>query len=83
VGEDVRTKFIDHDATAAACFVSARPGHWLCDLAGLARQRLTSAGVTQIYGGGFDTLVDTRFYSYRRDGSSSGRFASLIWLEQR
>jgi YfiH family protein len=83
VGEEVRAAFVDHDATAAACFVSTRQGHWLCDLAGLARQRLLSAGVTRIYGGGFDTLADERFYSYRRDGGSSGRFASLIWLEQR
>jgi copper oxidase (laccase) domain-containing protein len=66
---------------ASTCFVSTRPGHWLCDLAGLARQRLASAGLTQIYGGGFDTLADARFYSYRRDGARSGRFASLIWLE--
>ena len=83
VGEEVRAAFADHDAAAATCFVSTRPGHWLCDLAGLARQRLASAGVTRIYGGGFDTLADERFYSYRRDGGSSGRFASLIWLEQR
>jgi hypothetical protein len=83
VGEEVRAAFVDHDATGAASFVPTRPGHWLCDLAGLARQRLTSAGVTRIYGGGFDTLADERFYSYRRDGGSSGRFASLIWLEQR
>jgi len=83
VGEEVRAAFVEHDATAAACFVPTRPGHWLCDLAGLARQRLASAGVTRIYGGGFDTLADQRFYSYRRDGGDSGRFASLIWLEQR
>jgi copper oxidase (laccase) domain-containing protein len=36
--------------------------------------------VRGIHGGGFDTLTDARFYSYRRDGARSGRFASLIWL---
>lgn len=81
VGEEVRAAFVDCHAMASTCFVSTRPGHWLCDLAGLARQRLASAGLTQIYGGGFDTLADARFYSYRRDGARSGRFASLIWLE--
>ena len=80
VGEEVRAAFVAHDATAAACLASTRPGHWRCDLAGLARQRLAAAGVTRICGGSFDTLVDPRFYSYRRDGARSGRFASLIWL---
>ena len=80
VGEEVRAAFMAHDATAAACFVATRPGHWLCDLAGLARQRLRAAGLERIHGGGFDTFTDTRCYSYRRDGARSGRFASLIWL---
>jgi YfiH family protein len=80
VGEEVRAAFVGHDAAAAGCFVPTRPGHWLCDLAGLARQRLRAAGVAQIHGGGFDTFTDARCYSYRRDGARSGRFASLIWL---
>ena len=80
VGEEVRAAFVVSDAAAADCFVSTRPGHWQCDLAGLARRRLAAAGVTRIHGGGFDTFSDTRFYSYRRDGARSGRFASLIWL---
>jgi len=25
-------------------------------------------------------LADQRFYSFRRDGNRSGRFASLIWI---
>jgi YfiH family protein len=81
VGADVRAAFVAHDPAAAGCFVPTRPDHWLCDLAALARQRLAAAGVTRIYGGGFDTLADPRFYSYRRDGAASGRFASLVWLE--
>jgi hypothetical protein len=81
VGEEVRTAFVDNDAMVATSFVATRPGHWRCDLAALARRRLERAGVTRIHGGGFDTLADTRFYSYRRDGARSGRFASLIWLD--
>lgn len=83
VGVEVRDAFVAHDAIAAECFGSTRPGHWQCDLAGLARQRLAAAGVTRIHGGGFDTWADPRFYSYRRDGATSGRFASLIWLDHR
>ena len=80
VGDEVRKAFLAHDAAAASAFAATRPGHWLCDLAVLARQRLQAAGITRIYGGGFDTRVDARFYSYRREGARSGRFASLIWL---
>ncbi|HXS04075.1 MAG TPA: peptidoglycan editing factor PgeF [Rhodanobacter sp.] len=80
VGEEVRSTFVASDAGAADCFVATRAGHWLCDLATLARRRLLAAGMRRIHGGGFDTLADARFYSYRRDGARSGRFASLIWL---
>lgn len=80
VGEEVRAAFVDHDPAAAVCFVPTRPAHWRCDLATLARQRLTAAGITRVHGGGFDTLADERFYSYRQEGARSGRFASLIWL---
>jgi uncharacterized protein, YfiH family len=80
VGEEVRAAFVDRASTAAYCFTPSRAGHWYCDLAALARQRLQAAGVQHIHGGGFDTFRDTRFYSYRRDGARSGRFASLIWL---
>ncbi|GGY26475.1 laccase domain protein [Rhodanobacter panaciterrae] len=80
VGEEVRDAFVAADAAAMDCFAPTRPGHWQCDLVGLARRRLAAAGVTRVHGGGFDTFSDTRFYSYRRDGARSGRFASLIWL---
>lgn len=81
VGEEVRAAFIDHAGEAARCFIPTRPGHWHCDLAALARQRLAAAGIARVHGGGFDTLTDPRWYSYRREGARSGRFASLIWLE--
>jgi polyphenol oxidase len=79
VGDEVREAFVAHDAGAAEAFTATRPGHWLCDLYALARRRLAAVGVTQVSGGGFDTLTDDRLYSYRRDGAQSGRFASLIW----
>jgi polyphenol oxidase len=79
VGEEVRAAFVDGDAGAAQAFASTRPGHWHCDLYLLARRRLATTGVSQVSGGGFDTLTDERLYSYRRDGANSGRFASLIW----
>jgi copper oxidase (laccase) domain-containing protein len=37
--------------------------------------------VETVYGGGFCTHTETqRFYSYRRD-RTTGRFASLVWME--
>jgi YfiH family protein len=80
VGEEVRAAFTSRHVSAAQHFAATRPGHWLCDLSGLARMILAAAGVRHVYGGGFDTFADARLYSYRRDGANSGRFASLIWL---
>lgn len=77
-GDEVRARFVDQSARAAAAFVATRPGHWQCDLYLLARQRLAAAGIERIHGGVLDTFTDARFYSYRRSGTT-GRFASLIW----
>lgn len=81
VGNEVRAAFIAVDPCAADAFVSTRPGHWLCDLYALARQRLAAAGVARVHGGNFDTFSDNRFYSYRRE-RDTGRFATLIWIER-
>lgn len=81
VGDEVRDAFLAHDPQAADAFAATRPGHWHCDLYALATQHLRAAGVARIFGGGFDTFADPRFYSYRRDGAQSGRFATLVWLD--
>lgn len=78
VGEEVRAAFVDADEGAAEAFAPTRPGHWRCDLYALARRRLAASGVGEVYGGGFDTYADPRFYSYRRE-RETGRFATLIW----
>ncbi len=80
VGDDVRAAFVAVDPRALDAFVSTRPGHWLCDLYALARQRLAAAGITRVHGGNFDTFRDARFYSYRM-ARETGRFATLIWIE--
>jgi YfiH family protein len=79
VGDEVRGAFLAHAAAAAAAFAETRTGHWRCDLSALARMRLAGLGVERVFGGGFDTFADARFYSYRRDGARSGRMASLVW----
>ena len=80
VGEDVRRAFVDRDGAAAASFAQARDGKYLADLYALARRRLAAAGVAEVYGGGFCTASEERFFSFRRD-RTTGRMASLIWLE--
>ena len=81
VGVEVRDAFVTCSETASEAFVPTRAGHWTCDLYALARERLWLHGIRRIHGGGLDTFADGRFYSYRRDGARSGRFASLIWIE--
>lgn len=81
IGEEVHAAFVDRNSSAATAFSATRAGHWNCDLYTLARLRLRDAGIERVFGGEFDTFADSRFYSYRRDGSRSGRFASLIWMQ--
>ena len=80
VGDEVRQAFISHDPQAEQAFKSSPNNRWLADMYLLARQRLNSLGIQDIYGGGFCTFSDSkRFFSYRRDGVT-GRMATLIWI---
>ena len=80
VGAEVREAFMATHPQAAEAFVaSVNPDRYMADIYQLARIRLAARGVTAVYGGGFCTYSDPRFYSYRR-AARTGRFASLIWL---
>ena len=75
---------IVRDAFAAAPlplthrFTTVRPGHYRCDLAGIATDILADAGVGDVRNSGLCTFADAeRFYSYRRDGQT-GRQVSFI-----
>jgi hypothetical protein len=82
VGRDVYDAFVVPDPALAAAFAPRGAGKFLADLYALARRRLAVAGVTAVYGGGFCTCTDSaRFYSYRRE-KTTGRFASLIWIDR-
>jgi polyphenol oxidase len=82
VGEDVRGAFLAHDPGADGAFAPRGDGKYLADLYALARSRLAAAGVAATYGGGLCTASDQRFFSFRRD-RTTGRMASLIWIEDR
>jgi YfiH family protein len=80
VGPEVREVFIKQLPQAAEAFLpSDNAGKFMADIYLLARLRLAERGVTAVYGGGFCTVTDPRFFSYRR-AARTGRFASLIWL---
>ncbi|MFO2464691.1 peptidoglycan editing factor PgeF [Pseudomonas sp. 15FMM2] len=82
VGLEVREAFIQrHPQTSEAFVPSQKPGKLMADIYQLARLRLAAHGVMAVYGGGFCTVTDPRFFSYRRS-PRTGRFASLIWLER-
>ena len=91
IGEEVYRAFVeghgvdgnsaDGDARAMSAFTPTRPGHWRVDLYALARQRLSDAGVSRVFGGGLCTLSDPqRFFSHRRD-ARTGRMATLVWFD--
>ncbi|AQT12119.1 multi-copper polyphenol oxidoreductase [Pseudomonas sp. UMC65] len=82
VGPEVREAFVAQLPAAEQAFVpSANAGRFMADIYQLARLRLAACGVTAVYGGGYCTVSDPRFFSYRRS-PRTGRFASLIWLER-
>lgn len=78
VGDEVRAAFAGHESA----FTPTRPGHWLLDLYAVARTKLAAKGVARVSGGGFCTLSDGRFHSYRRD-KTAARMAAVIWLAEK
>ena len=83
VGPEVKATFEQQCGEESGdCFhPSHRQGHWMADLAGLARLRLTRAGVSTITGGGRCTVGEPdQFFSHRREGPATGRMATLAWL---
>lgn len=82
VGQEVYHAFIQQDEKAKPAFKATTDNHWLFDIYTLAKQRLNSVGVKQIYGGDRCSLSEEcNFFSYRRD-EITGRMASMIWIEK-
>jgi YfiH family protein len=77
----VRDALLQTTPAGVACFRPSRPGHWYCDLYGLARARLRAAGVAEVSGGELCTLRDSRFYSFRRS-PRCGRQATIAYIQE-
>ncbi|MPV86044.1 peptidoglycan editing factor PgeF [Ostreibacterium oceani] len=89
-------RFVALDAGYASAFYANRSGHYWCDLYAIARYQLHAQGIASVYGGGFDTLSDSRFFSYRQQTNAektrgetggdtgrteTGRMATVIFIQ--
>lgn len=93
VGADVKAAFEVVQPQSSRMFASIGAGKYLADLAGLARLRMQSLGITQVYGNdgseSWCTVCNpSKFFSHRRDAGligngfgTTGRMAACIWLE--
>lgn len=58
-----------------------RGGRTHADLTRLIRNQLAHLGVDCAADEPACTFADARFFSHRRDGANTGRFASVLWIE--
>ena len=81
VGGEVKSQYLSKNKNFESCFSCLNNKYYL-DLYGAARVVLKSLGVSSISGGDRCTYKESdKYFSYRRDGKSSGRMAHLIWME--
>ncbi|WP_338803275.1 purine nucleoside phosphorylase YfiH [Xenorhabdus griffiniae] len=79
VGSEVRDAFIATNPDLKQAFTSYG-NKFLANIYLLAKLKLQSVGITEIFGGTACTVTgEKNFFSYRRDGNT-GRMATLIWL---
>jgi len=80
VGNEVKTQFLDRNSIFERSFIEKNSKHYL-DLYDGAKVILEGYGITSISGGDCCTYEDSKqFFSFRRDGTCSGRMAHLIWM---
>jgi len=81
VGEEVKSQYLSKNVNFESCFTELNDKHYL-DLYCAARVVLKSFGITSISGGDRCTYNEPdQYFSYRRDGTKSGRMAHLIWIK--
>ena len=83
VGPELRAAFLAHDPSTYVAFTAGIEDRFFANLALLARKRLQNIGVSSITESGRCTFTENDlFYSHRRAGPRTGRFASVVWLDQ-
>ena len=81
VGNEVREIFINIDKKNKGCFQSNKNERWQADIYSLARIKLNSLGIKNIYGGEYCTMGNADlFFSFRRE-NKCGRMASIIYIK--
>lgn len=84
VGQEVKETFIKQDSVLVKAFTETElVNHYLLNSSYAVQLQLIESGVSveQISTEDFCTYRDSeRFYSYRRDGVSTGRMASMVWF---
>lgn len=83
VGHDVYESFSKLDSKNSKYFKVKSPEKFNCDLIAIARYQLKQMGIpsSHIYSANQCTYCNNHlFYSYRKE-HETGRFASLIWIE--
>ena len=86
VDDRVRTAFLGMTPDAANWFTEDGPGHWLLDLWQANTDQLQDAGVAEeaISVSGLCTAINLGdFFSYRMEGSGTGRLVAAIRLRPR
>ena len=91
VGEEVRQAFVDRKPEHASSFLPGIPGSahtpssgakFWADIYALARTELQESRSVIVSGGDYCTVSQPQwFHSHRRDGVSSGRMATMAWID--
>jgi len=80
VGGEVREAFVDSNPDFESAFIQHN-NKFKLDLYDAARTVLVAQGINSISGGDRCTYSEkNQYFSYRRDGTGSGRMAHLIWM---
>lgn len=83
VGLEVKQAFVEKHPQTEHAFQSTDQHHALANIYLLAEYYLKTAGVHAVYREDYCTLTDDiHFFSHRRDGGTTGRMASFIWISQ-
>ena len=86
VGDDVLDVFTQQDKRHREFFRPVdkpinKPGKYMADLYAIARAKLMLTGCSSVSGGNHCTFTESKlFHSHRRDGTKSGRMATVAWL---
>ena len=79
IGGEVRA-VLCRDQEDAACFRPDGDNRWFADLSKLAARRLHDLHITPTLSGLCTYRKQKKFFSARRDGNTTGRMASLVWI---